>query len=263
MPPLLLAVLLAISSLLLLFPFRHLRFLAREFPGRGRRLTATVGLVAILSVAVFYPAISAEDVAFLEPDQIWFPGLFAGHVLLAAFLFAWWRLQRRRSLLDFLHLRRSRIDDLWLGVRAGLGGWALTIATMVGLGFAAMPFTKGGQVTEVPALMIWLAHLPLGHKLLVIAAAMTVEEAFFRAFLQSRIGWIPSSLVFALAHASYGLPLMLAGVLVISLVIGWIFRRTDRLLPCVVAHGVFDGIQLLVVIPLAVEFAARGGWVVG
>jgi membrane protease YdiL (CAAX protease family) len=50
---------------------------------------------------------------------------------------------------------------------------------------------------------------------------------------------------------------------VISLVIGWVFHRTGRLLPCIVVHGVFDSIQLLVVIPLAAQLAARGGWVVG
>jgi membrane protease YdiL (CAAX protease family) len=87
---------------------------------------------------------------------------------------------------------------------------------------------------------------------------MTVEEGFFRAFLQTRIGWIPSSILFALGHAGYGLPMMLFSVFVISLVIGWSLRRTGRLLPCIVAHGVFDAIQLLIIMPAAVKMIGQG-----
>jgi membrane protease YdiL (CAAX protease family) len=101
--------------------------------------------------------------------------------------------------------------------------------------------------------MTWLANLPVAYKLVVIAVAMTVEEGFFRAFLQTRIGWIPSSVLFALGHAGYGLPMMLFSVFVISLVIGWTLRRRGRLLPCIVAHGVFDSIQLLVIMPVALK----------
>jgi hypothetical protein len=31
------------------------------------------------------------------------------------------------------------------------------------------------------------------------------------------------------------------------------FARSGDLLPCIIAHGVFDGIQLLVVLPIAVR----------
>jgi membrane protease YdiL (CAAX protease family) len=40
---------------------------------------------------------------------------------------------------------------------------------------------------------------------------------------------------------------------VISLALGWSLRQTGRLLPCIIAHGVFDAIQLLLIIPLAVK----------
>jgi membrane protease YdiL (CAAX protease family) len=262
MPSLIPAVALTLAFLVSLIPFGRLRFLTCEFVGRRRQAVGAFCLVGILSVAVFQPALSPETLASVEPAQIWFPGLFAGHFLLAGFLIVWWRLGRRRSLAGFLHLDHTSIGDLWLGSRVGVAGWCVTIVTMVAVGLAVMPLSAGDTTQEAPAFMIWLADLPLDHKLLIIIAAMTVEEAFFRAFLQSRLGWIPSTLIFAVAHASYGMPIMLVGVFVISLVIGWLFRRTGRLLPCIVAHGVFDAIQLLVVIPLAVELAARGGWVV-
>jgi len=258
-----LAVVLALAFLLSLVPLGRLRFLEQEFVGLRRQAAAAFLLIGILSVAVFLPAVSPTTLANLEPEEIWFPALFAGHFLLAGFLLIWWRLGHRCSLAAFLHIEHSSPADLWLGARVGLAGWCLTIVTMVMVGLAMMPLSAGDATPEAPAFMLWLADLPLDHKLLIILAAMTVEEAFFRAFLQSRVGWIPSTLLFAVAHASYGMPMMLVGVFVISLVIGWVFHRTGRLLPCIVVHGVFDSIQLLVVIPLAAQLAARGGWVVG
>jgi membrane protease YdiL (CAAX protease family) len=40
------------------------------------------------------------------------------------------------------------------------------------------------------------------------------------------------------------------GVLVIGLVLALAFRRRGDVAVCVVAHGVFDAVQLLVVLPL-------------
>jgi membrane protease YdiL (CAAX protease family) len=88
---------------------------------------------------------------------------------------------------------------------------------------------------------------------------MTVEEAFFRSFLQKRIGLIASTILFALAHFTYGNPLLLIGVTVISLVIGITFHRTKNVLPGVIAHGVFDAIQLFVIVPFAVKMMGIGG----
>jgi len=82
---------------------------------------------------------------------------------------------------------------------------------------------------------------------------MTVEEGFFRGFLQPRVGLLVSSVLFAFAHFSYGLPSLAIGVFTISLLIGYTFDRTRSLVPCIVVHGVFDAIQLLVVLPWAVR----------
>ncbi|HKO00661.1 MAG TPA: CPBP family intramembrane glutamic endopeptidase, partial [Thermoanaerobaculia bacterium] len=88
-------------------------------------------------------------------------------------------------------------------------------------------------------------------KCLIVLSAMTVEEAFFRGWLQKRIGLIASTILFALAHSGLGQPLLLIGVTMISLVIGYAFYRTKNLIPGVIAHGVFDAIQLFVIIPIA------------
>jgi membrane protease YdiL (CAAX protease family) len=127
---------------------------------------------------------------------------------------------------------------------------------MLVTGAAAGAMLATGRVaepTEAPPIMIWLAELPLTYKLTIIVAAMTVEEAFFRGFLQPRVGLLASSILFALSHFSYGLPFMIVGVFTISLVIGWTLMRTQDLLPCIIAHGVFDAVQLLIVLPWAVH----------
>jgi membrane protease YdiL (CAAX protease family) len=137
-------------------------------------------------------------------------------------------------------------------------GWVLTVLATAGVGVLVRDTPMVPAPTEIPEVMLWLARLPFSYKLLVIAIAMTVEEGFFRAFLQTRIGWIPSSVLFALGHAGYGLPMMLFSVFVISLVIGWELRRRGRLLPCIVAHGVFDAIQLLIIMPAALRHLEAG-----
>ena len=95
--------------------------------------------------------------------------------------------------------------------------------------------------------------MPIAYKLIIVIVAMTVEEAFFRGFLQARFGLVVSSVLFALSHFSYGLPFMIVGVFTISLVIGRAFQRSGDLLPCIIAHGIFDSIQLFVILPWAVR----------
>jgi len=247
------AALSSVACLGLLALAGRLRFVADELRDPFRRTIGTLLLAAVLTICVFYPAVSG-DAAEIDVDEIYFPSLFMGHLVLGGFLFAWWALLHTRvSLGRFLRLDGPRFEDIQRGIWVGAIGWVLTItgtsiiaATLNLVGAAPEP-------TQIPELMPWLAQLPLTHKLVVIGMAMTVEEGFFRAFLQTRIGWIPSSLLFALGHASYGLPLLMVSVFIISLIIGWTLRQTGRLLPCIIAHGVFDAIQLLIVIPLAMK----------
>jgi membrane protease YdiL (CAAX protease family) len=254
-----LAALLTVACLALFRATGRLGFLSQEFPSGPRRLAAAALLLAVLAACVFYPAVSAEEVGAINPADLWFPALFFGHLVLVVFLLAWWRLRGNVRLLEFLRLDRSQVGDLRRGLLIGAVGWALTL----GITAAIAPLvTRSGvlpEPQEVPELMRWMAQLSVWRKLTIVAAAMTVEEAFFRAFLQTRIGLVLSSVLFALSHAGYGLPLMLASVLVISLVIGWSLERTGRLLPCIVAHGVFDAVQLLVVIPWVIRTMTHGG----
>jgi len=57
--------------------------------------------------------------------------------------------------------------------------------------------------------------------------------------------WLPimiSSLLFAAAHAGYGyspVPLF-----VLALILGYLYQRTHRIIPCIVVHVVFNGVSL-------------------
>ncbi len=82
---------------------------------------------------------------------------------------------------------------------------------------------------------------------------MFVEEFFFRSFLQTRVGPLAATLMFTAAHGAYGQPLVLVGILVISTVLSVALVLYRNVLPCIVAHGVFDAIQMFVVIPLVLK----------
>jgi membrane protease YdiL (CAAX protease family) len=230
-----------------------------EFHGRVRRTLAALSLIAVLAVAIFFPVTSFGEADEIDIGMLWFPSLFLGHVLLGSFLVVWWWLRGDIGWGRFLSLSFARAaDKLRYGVVVGCIGWGLTLAVT---GMAAAATAATGRVappSAPPEIVVWLVELPITYRLIIVGVAMTVEEAFFRGFLQPRVGLWGSSVMFALSHFSYGLPFMIVGVFTISLVIGRTFARTGDLLPCVVAHGVFDGVQLLVVLPWAVRLWGAG-----
>lgn len=225
-----------------------------EFESPLRRVAAGVMFLGILTLAVFLPVASYGDVRFVDMDLLTVPDMLVGHVILVMFLLVWWRLRGDVSLAGFLHLSGNNLrSKLTQGVLVGCNGWLLTILVMVSVATLFGSAHDAAAVEAIPDVMPWIAKLPFLSKLAIVITAMTVEEAFFRGFLQPRVGWIPSSLLFALGHFSYGMPFMIVGVLTISLVIGRVFAQHNDLLPCVIAHGVFDAIQIFVVLPYSVK----------
>jgi len=189
-----------------------------------------------------------------------FYSLFLMHVILVVFLAGWWAASGAPDLREFLNIRHERpAEVVAIGVSVGVGGW---IFTLVMAGLVALLLQATGMLDkppDPPAMITWMAELAWWKKALIVLSAMTVEEFFFRSFLQKRIGLIASTILFALAHFTYGNPLLLIGVTVISLVIGVTFYRTKNVLPGIIAHGVFDAIQLFVIVPIAVKMMGLGG----
>jgi membrane protease YdiL (CAAX protease family) len=256
-----LAALLAGALLLLLAVTGRLRFVSEELATPTTRGAGLFLLWLVLTACVFMPTVSPGAAAEVDPDTLWFPSIFVGQILLSGFLLAWWWLAQPVSAARFLFFEEASLDDISMGVRVGAFGWLCAITASAATMFALLAFGRepldpsgiGAEPLEVPELLLWLVDLSLWRKLIVVAVAMTVEEAFYRAFLQTRVGWVLSSVLFALSHAGYGLPTLMASVFAVSLAIGWAFRRRRSLLPCIVAHGVFDAVQLLVIMPIAVK----------
>jgi membrane protease YdiL (CAAX protease family) len=207
-------------------------------------------LACVLLLTVALPILTFWRGMSLAVDTLGAGGLFQGQLVLAVFLLGWYALQRRVGIRAFLHLPSGRWGQrIGEGLRIGVRGWLLTMAVMVVLGILA--HASGVQPNEGFAdVMLWMARLPFALRAAVVAVAMVVEEAFFRAFLQPRIGLILATCCFALGHVNYGSPAMGGGVFVIGWILGRAFTRTDDLAVCAVAHGTFDAIQLLIVLPL-------------
>ncbi|HEV3486501.1 MAG TPA: type II CAAX endopeptidase family protein [Vicinamibacterales bacterium] len=189
-----------------------------------------------------------------------FYSLFALHAILIVFLLVWWLLSGAPPLREFLNIRHERpAEVVAIGVSVGVGGWMFTLLMAMIVALILKSVGLLPQQTDPPPMIGWMAALPVWKKALIVLSAMTVEEFFFRSFLQKRIGLVASTILFALAHFTYGNPLLLIGVTVISLVIGITFYRTKNVVPGIIAHGVFDAIQLFVIVPIAVRVMGGAG----
>ncbi len=228
-----------------------------DFASRAAKIFAYLWLTFFLVLLGLVTMISAAHPP--SPQQlakIPFLQLFLPHFAFIIFLLGWWLATGRPALRTFLNIPRERTGEAVLaGFALGIAGWLFTIfmlLAVVAILKAANLFPDGMQ----PSPMIgFFAQLPWWKKLFIVVSAMTIEEALFRGFFQKRIGLIASTILFALAHYSYGQPMLLVGVTMISLVIGAAFYRTKNLIPGVIAHGVFDAVQIFVIIPVALKLA--------
>jgi membrane protease YdiL (CAAX protease family) len=233
---------------------------ADRFPSAGAKWFAYLWLGAfLLLLALLVTSAAIRPAAARDLERTPFYSLFMLHGILILFLIVWWAVSGRPRLREFLNIRHEKpLEVVGVGIAVGVGGWIFTLlmAALVALALSGAGVLP--EQTEPPAMIGWMAALPLWKKSLIVLSAMTVEEFFFRSWLQKRIGLIASTILFALAHFTYGNPLLLIGVTIISLVIGYTFYRTKNVLPGIIAHGVFDAIQLFVIVPIAVRVMGAG-----
>jgi membrane protease YdiL (CAAX protease family) len=165
----------------------------------------------------------------------------------------------RQFLAQFGYLAPDIPREIGLGVLLGIGAWvAVLLALMVIVG--ALWALGGEKVVpnSPPALIPLIAGLPAGVRFLVSLSAGVVEESFFRGFLQPRIGIFFSTLFFVVAHLSYGQWFMLIGITLLSLIYGFLVKWRQNLWSAMAAHALFDGVQLLVVVPAALHMMGAG-----
>ena len=222
-----------------------------------RRILAVSLLAVVLLMTVAIPFAGGLSGGAPETKRLTVVSLFAVHGLLALFLVVYFGLTRGLSAADFLKLRSSRPwADLSVGFLIGLLGWALTLIALIAAVAIWLFARRAGAETGMPSVsptILWLASRPLAVRIGIVLSAMVVEELFFRSFLQTRVGPVAATLMFTAAHGVYGQPLMLLGILVISTVLSLAFAVYGNVLPCIVAHGTFDAIQMFVLIPLAMR----------
>lgn len=228
-----------------------------DFPNGAAKWFAYVWLGAFLIVigsATAYTAAhppTAQQLAHMS-----FASFFLLHLILVIFLIGWWLATRLPPLRTFLNIpREGNGEAVMAGFAIGLGGWIVTIVFVLLFALILKAVGVLPENIQPPAMIAYMAHVSWWKKVLIVLSAMTIEEAFFRGFLQKRIGLIASTILFALAHAGYAQPMLLIGVTVISLIIGTAFYRTKSIVPGIVAHGVFDAVQLFVIIPVAFRLA--------
>jgi membrane protease YdiL (CAAX protease family) len=76
----------------------------------------------------------------------------------------------------------------------------------------------------------------------LIASSVAAADAAAK-----RSGWLPivfSAIVFAAAHFGYGPEP--APIFILALVLGYVYRQTHRIIPCIVAHALFNSISMLI-----------------
>ena len=148
--------------------------------------------------------------------------------------------------------------EIGVGVLVGIGSWGAVLAVAILLGLLLMALGADEALPkEPPPLIPWIAALPVGVRILISLSAGVVEETFFRGFLQPRIGIFLSTLLFVLAHFSYGQPLMLAGIGTLSLIYAFLVRWRQNIWPAIAAHFLFDAVQLLFIIPAALKYMEK------
>jgi hypothetical protein len=142
--------------------------------------------------------------------------------------------------------------EVAVGLIAGAAIWGAVLAVVAAVAVALSALGLEGWLPEgPPTLVAFIAAQPFWVRLLGSLSAGVVEETFFRGFLQPRVGIGLSTLLFVLAHWTYGEPFMLVGVTLLSLTYGLLTRWRGSVWAAATAHAVFDGVQLLVLLPLA------------
>lgn len=258
-------------------------FLPPGFRVPWRRIAAGALLAGLLALGVFSP-LGSLGLAQEDPDfsKIATPQLFALHFLMMGTLGAWFLLgyagaagvaprtdadlARTESTDDspppprpslsaqFAAQFGFRVLNVWreigLGVILGIAAWVAVLLALMGV--AGVLWALGGEDAvpqQPPAMVPFIAGLPVLVRILISLSAGVVEETFFRGFLQPRVGIVLSTAFFALAHLSYGQPFMLIGITLLSVIYALLVKWRQNVWPAIAAHVFFDAVQLLVIVP--------------
>ncbi len=231
----------------------------------ARRACAIVLMAVVLWVGVFGALATLGGGPATDFSDVGIGALFVLHLVFAVALVCWYLLgfggfpgyswSRQFGLAT-----PSILREIGVGLAAGVVAWLGVIAVLLVVGLAMVWVGGPDSIPRQPPAMIpWIASLPILARVAVSLSAGMFEELFFRGFLQPRIGIALSTLFFVLAHANYEQPFMLLGIGLLSLIFAWLVRWRQNIWPAIAAHALFDAIQLLAVVPIALEIIEQGG----
>jgi membrane protease YdiL (CAAX protease family) len=243
-----------------------------------RRSAMMAMLALFFYLGLFSPLAWLDQAGEMDPTTLSTPELFALHVIILVTLLLWFVLgygsretSRGGPLTELVRQCGLRSQDPATDLRVGIVGgillWGAVLAMLVAVA-ALLSLGKGEALvpTEAPPLVVYMAGLPVLVRVGLSLSAGVVEEIFFRGFLQPRVGVAVSGLLFVLAHASYDQPFMLLGVALLSLGFARMTQLRGSVWPAIVAHTLFDAVQLLWLIPWQVagapQPAVSAGWAV-
>lgn len=140
-----------------------------------------------------------------------------------------------------------------LGLRAEGAQRALAMGVLAAVGFIGLmvvftafvaPSVPEGVLENEKALEI-ARSLTIPGAIAVALASGIGEEIFFRGFLQQRIGILATTVFFSLAHFSYGSISEVVVVALLSIAMGFLFKRTGNLYAPIATHVAFNLLNLL------------------
>ncbi|MFL6196174.1 MAG: CPBP family intramembrane glutamic endopeptidase [Thermoanaerobaculia bacterium] len=262
-----------------------------------RRVAGVLVVAGLLAIGVFSPVGSLGLPTETDLSQVTTPQLFLLHLLMLLTMGTWFLLGfaglparpepaaagltgelpaevpaevvvapppvplARQFAIQFGYVPLTTVPrEIGFGLLLGIGAWVVVLVALI-LAAGALWLAGGEDAVPKapPALVPFIAGLPIAVRFLISLSAGFVEESFFRGFLQPRVGIVLSTLFFALAHLSYGQPFMLIGITLLSLIYGLLVKWRQNLWPAIAAHALFDGVQLLVVVPAALKMLQGTG----
>ncbi len=78
-----------------------------------------------------------------------------------------------------------------------------------------------------------------------IIIVVLIEEFFFRAFLQKAAGIIPSTILFALAHYTYGSIAEIIGVFALGLILAYWYKKHNSLMQNYMGHFLYNAAAII------------------
>jgi membrane protease YdiL (CAAX protease family) len=218
--------------------------------------TVTLYFLAQLIVGFFVAALAALVGMPLSPT-VWSFVAVAATVFGLMFALLWLHLRGR--LASALSSPASTgMLTVAIGIGVGLGGGMLTYAINAGVGLVFTPDAPVEQQVIQDALAGGRAFVLA--LLVALVIAPVAEEVLFRGVLfralRYRIGMWPaavlSSAAFTGVHVEIVVsqPLALVGLFTFGLVLAWSMEKFQHLLVPILAHAVFNGISLSLVVIL-------------